>query len=124
ADRPVSELSQDGLDALFGYLLDDQRRARVMLVESVGVSPRIETLRRTHFEHFHNLLREVGIAALGDAAPPREDADLTARALFGGAIELLVAYVRGELPVGHDRLSAHLVQMFETTAPIRSGGSA
>lgn len=123
-DRPVVELSHDALDALFGYLLDDPRRAQVLLVESVGVSPRIEALRRAHFAHFQDLLREVGIAALGDAAPPLEDAELTARALFGGVIELLVAYVRGELPVGRDRLAAHLVEMFEATAPIQSGGTA
>lgn len=119
-ERPVPELARDGLKALIDNLVTDPRRGSVLLVESVGVSAEIEALRRAHFAQLSELTREVGIAALAEAAPPRLDADLTARAMVGSTIELLVALVRGEISISTDRVAAHLVLMFEATAPIVS----
>ncbi len=123
-NRPVTELAHDGLKALIDNLVADPRRGQVLLVESVAVSSSIEELRREHFARLSDLIREVGIAALGKDAPPVLDADLTARAMVGSTIELLVALVRGELDISTNRVAAHLVLMFEATAPIVSEDAA
>ena len=104
-------------------LLEDPRRAQVMCVESVGISATVETRRRELLAILGGIVREVGLATLaaeGAPLPSREDADLTARALVGGAIELMVGYVRGELTIDRERVVEHLARLFAVAAPLTS----
>jgi AcrR family transcriptional regulator len=121
-DRPLEEVVRKALGDFLDSLIGDPRRARVMLIESVGVSAKTEQRRRAQFAKLRDLLREVGVSMLGDQAPSFDDADMTARALVGVTVELLISFVLGEIDVDRERLTDHLVQIFTTTAPIQSGG--
>ncbi|WP_277835427.1 TetR/AcrR family transcriptional regulator [Speluncibacter jeojiensis] len=91
AGPDVDEIARAGLDGFVRYLTDDPRRARVVLVEVVGVSPGMEERR-------HAVLRdysEVVTATWGAAeARPMDTADrLTTVALVGGVNHLLVNWL-------------------------------
>jgi AcrR family transcriptional regulator len=117
------EMARLAIGAAVHALVEDPRRAQVLLVESVGVSPNVEHVRRRYLGELTELVREVGLAALqseGRPLPSRLDAELTARALVGASIELLVAHVRGELDVPPIRLAEHLARLYGVAAPLAS----
>ncbi|MBJ7458038.1 MAG: TetR/AcrR family transcriptional regulator [Thermoleophilaceae bacterium] len=122
--RPLDEVVREALGDFLESLIGDPRRARVMLLESVGVSTRTELRRRAQFSRFRDLLRDVGVSVLGERAPSFDDADMTARALVGVTVELLVSFLLGEINVDRERLTDYLVQIYTTAAPIQSGGLA
>lgn len=119
-DRSVAAVARDAFGAFVDALIDDPRRSRVLLVETVGVSPGFETRRRALLQPLSDLLRDVGRTILGDAAPPMLDTDLTARTLTAGALDLLVAHARGEVEVTRDQLVRHLSALFDAAAPVTS----
>lgn len=119
-DRSVEAVAWDAFGAFVDSLIDDPRRSRVLLVETVGISPQFETRRRALLEPLSDLLRDVGRTILGDEAPPWTDTDLTARALTAGALDLLVAHARGEITVTRDHLVLHLSRLFDAAAPVTS----
>lgn len=109
---------RDGVEAFVAALADDPRKARVLLVETVGVSPEMEDGRRAVFARIVEFLRQ-GVA-LGYGSPVSESVqfDVIARALIGAAQELLVAFVRGELPLDREELKAQLAGLFRNAPPI------
>jgi len=63
-------------------------------------------------------LREAAALAFGGWVRDSAEFELLARAVIGGAQELLVAYVRGELRIDRDQLVASLAQLFTSAGPI------
>ena len=116
SDLPAA--AQKGAAAFVASLADDPRRARILLVESVGVSPGAEDHRRAVFAQLVGFLREAAALAFGGWVRESTDFELVARAVIGGAQELLVAYVRGELRIGREELVASLGQLFVGAGPI------
>src|SRR5215212_7841707 len=102
SERELEDIVRDALGRFVGSLVDDPRRAQVLLVETVGVS------------------RQALAGALGESAPDATDADLTTRALIGAGNELLVGYIRGELTVDRERLTDRLGALFLAAAPLSS----
>lgn len=119
-DRGVAAVARDAFGAFVDSLVGDPRRARLLFVETVGVSAAVEERRRELLRRLSDLMRDVGRMILAEDAPPYVDTDLTGRALVGAAIELLVAFTRGELTVDRAQLVEHLSQLFERGAPITS----
>jgi AcrR family transcriptional regulator len=118
--RELEEVVRDALGRFVGSLVDDPRRAQVLLVESVGASPPAEDRRREIMGHLAAVTRQALADPLGSEAPEEADVDLTARALIGAGNELLVGYIRGELAVDRRRLTDHLVALFLAAAPLSS----
>jgi len=117
-ESDLPRATHDGAAAFVASLADDPRRARVLLVESVGVSPEAEDHRRAVFTHLVGFLREAAALAFGGWVRDSAEFELLARAVIGGAQELLVAYVRGELRIDRDQLVAGLAQLFTSAGPI------
>jgi AcrR family transcriptional regulator len=118
--RDLEEIVRDALGRFVGSLVDDPRRAQLLLVETVGVSPPAEDRRREIMGQLADVTRQALAQALGAAAPDPPDVDLTARALIGASNELLVGYIRGELSVDRDQLTSHLTALFLSAAPLSS----
>jgi len=105
-------------DAFVASLADDPRRARVLLVETVGVSPAAEEYRRAVIADLVGFLRGAAEQAFGTWVRDSSEVELIARSLVGAAQELLVAHVRGELDMERDELIASLSTLFLTAGPV------
>ncbi|MDY6809389.1 MAG: TetR/AcrR family transcriptional regulator [Actinomycetota bacterium] len=79
------------LGAFIGTLADQPRRARVMLVEVVGVSPDLERQRLTAIHGWADLILTL---ALGERRPDRRQR-LAAIGLVGAVTQLLVDWYTG-----------------------------
>ncbi len=92
ADGDIGAAAHDGLAAFVGYLTADPRRARIILIEVVGVSPEIEELRHGVLRGFAGLIASVWSADEGiDRSDERSR--LTAIALSGAVNNLLVDWM-------------------------------
>lgn len=80
-----------GLAAFIGYLTEDPRRARVVLIEVVGVSARMEERRHGVLRDYAELV--AGLWASARAQPLPERSRLTCVTVVGGVNHLLVDWL-------------------------------
>ena len=112
------EAAADGAArAVISSLTDDPRRARILFVEVVGVSPAIEDRRRVLIASLAEVIRGAAIAAAGPWARDAVEVELLARAVIGAAQELLIAHVRDELPIDQAGLVANFRRLFLRVRP-------
>ncbi|GGK62116.1 TetR/AcrR family transcriptional regulator [Nocardia camponoti] len=104
-----------GLGAFVGYLTDDPRRARVILIEVVGVSPELEELRHGVLRAFADVIGAVW-AAEPDTDPDDEDSRLTAVALSGAVNNLLVDWLMTGRQQTPDVLTRVCTRLFAAAA--------
>ncbi|MFD4442345.1 TetR/AcrR family transcriptional regulator [Nocardia sp. NPDC058519] len=81
-----------GLAAFIEYLTEDPRRARIVLIEVVGVSPELEELRHGVLRAFGELIGSVWSTEAG-IDPDDERTRLSAIALSGAVNNLLVDWM-------------------------------
>lgn len=113
-DDAIAALSH----AVVASLTDDPRRARILFVEVVGVSPELEDIRRAVIGGLVEVSRTAVAGAYGAWARTSLEIELIARALVGAAQELLIAYIRGELPITQDELADHVGRVLLRARPI------
>jgi AcrR family transcriptional regulator len=95
--------------ALVEYYLADSRRARIGVLEVVGVSPEMESLRRTAIHDMANIiaLYMSQLAAQGDL--PSRDYHLTSIAIVGGINELIADWLTIAKPHSVEELSTEII---------------
>ena len=108
----------EGAEAFVATVADDPRKARVLFVEAVGVSPAMEEMRRSVIAQIVEFLRLGGAGEYGPWVHDSVEFEIVARALVGAAQELLVAFVRGELPIDRGDLAVQIAQLFRNAPPI------
>ncbi|MBF6149591.1 TetR/AcrR family transcriptional regulator [Nocardia nova] len=91
AGPDLDALTAAGLRAFIRYLTDDPRRARVVLIEVVGVSPDMEQRRHRVLRDFVDTVMATWAAESTRALARSER--LTATALVGGVNHLLVDWL-------------------------------
>jgi AcrR family transcriptional regulator len=106
------------MEAVVSSLTNDPRRARILFVEVVGVSRRIEDRRRELIGSLVRVLCAGAAQGFGDWVYGSVEVDLIARSLIGAASELLVAFVRDELPLDQAGLVLNLTQLFFRARPV------
>jgi AcrR family transcriptional regulator len=104
--------------AVVHSLTDDPRRARILFVEVVGVSPALEDRRRAVIGSLVDVIRAAVAQVFGGWARESVEVELVARAVVGAAAELLVAYVRREMVLGQDDLIEHLGNVLMRARPV------
>ncbi|MFD4295395.1 TetR/AcrR family transcriptional regulator [Rhodococcus sp. NPDC058532] len=92
ADGDLEARIRAGLTAFVGYLTDDPRRARVVLIEVVGISPELEEVRHAVLRGFGEVICAVWSTQSGFDATT-EPARLTALSLSGAVNNLLVDWM-------------------------------
>lgn len=116
----IEETARAGLRAGWTVLTEDPRKARVVGVEVVGVSDRIERLRRIGRHRFADLLFGDLLARssllASDGASGRVDPVLAGRALMGGVMDLLIDWINGEFDASLDEIVEHFTQLFVAVA--------
>lgn len=112
----VSDDLEDAIEgamaAVVHSLTDDPRRARILFVESVGVSPAAEAKRRAVIGRLAAVIQAAAAPAFGDWVNASVEIELVARSLIGAASELIIAHVRDELPLDQEGLIRHITRLF------------
>jgi AcrR family transcriptional regulator len=77
------------VESLFVFLADNPSEARILIVESSGLSPRLERVRRGILGHHASLVRQ----ALETGAPRLEYPAVAARCLVGAVFDVLTSWL-------------------------------
>jgi len=116
AAETVEEQAREGLRASWAILIADRRKARVIALEVVGVSERLERLRRENRHAFADILVRNAMSLAEPDVRLRMDPVLTARLLMGASIEMLVDWINGDVSASTDEIIDHLTTMFAAVA--------
>jgi AcrR family transcriptional regulator len=119
APHDAGAKARAGIDAFVRLLAEDPRRARAMLIESLG-NEALQRRREQAFRSFAGLVSEQGRSFYGSDAVAELDAELTAVALVGGLAELVILWLDGSLAVSRERLVDHCAQLFVVSAQVSS----
>jgi AcrR family transcriptional regulator len=105
-------LIRQGVGAFLHAFLDDPRRARVVCIESVGVSADLEEHRRELFHSFSALVQGEAERLTDHHEAPSKAFELTTRALVGGTQELIVDWLLDDEPVSLELLCQVMSDLF------------
>ncbi len=105
-----------GLRAGWTIVTDDPRKARVVAVEVVGVSDRLDRLRRDIRHTLADLTANNALSITGGGMKYRLDPVLTARTLIGGVVEILIDWINGDVDASVDEIVEHFTRLFTSAA--------
>lgn len=108
----IEEQARTGLRAGWTILTEDRRKARVIALEVVGVSDRLERLRRDIRHALADLTARNALSVGGDGLKFRLDPVLTTRSLIGGVVEILVDWINEDLDATADEIVEHFTRLF------------
>jgi AcrR family transcriptional regulator len=110
----LEEQARAGLRAAWTILTEDARKARVIALEVVGVSERLQRARRENVHMFADLVVQNTQAVTGGASGLRMDPVLTARSLMGAITDMLEDWINGDVTASGSELVEHFTQLFIT----------
>ncbi len=119
APHDADAKARAAIDAFVRLLAEDPRRARAMLVESLG-NEALQERREQAFRSFAALISEKARSFYGADAVAEVDAELTSVALVGGLAELVIRWLDGSLAVSRERLVDHCAKLFVSSAHVSS----
>jgi AcrR family transcriptional regulator len=105
-----------GLRAGWTIVTDDRRKARVVALEVVGVSERLDRLRRQIRHSLADLTANNARSVAGRPMKYRLDPVLTARTLIGGVVEVLIDWINGDVDASVDEIVEHFTHLFTAVA--------
>jgi len=114
-ENTIESQARAGLHAGWATVTEDRRKARVVAIEVVGVSERLERLRRETRHALAQLTADSALSIAGDVRL-RLDPVITARFLMGGIVELLADWVNGDLTASVDEVVEHFTALFAAAA--------
>jgi AcrR family transcriptional regulator len=103
------------LRAAWTAVTEDRRKARIVALEVVGVSERLERLRH-ETRHALAQLSADNALSLAGGVRLRLDPVLTARFLIGGVVEVLLEWINGDLNASTDEVVEHFTVLFTAAA--------
>lgn len=109
--NPVEQV-RAGISAFVHSYLDDPRRARVILVEAVGISPEMEKRRREHIHSFAHIIEEKAAEMGRRGLIPERDYSMGSLALAGAVNELMIDWVYYDSPPSRERVIEEIVDLF------------
>jgi AcrR family transcriptional regulator len=112
----IEDQARSGLQAAWRTLAGDRRKARIIAIEVVGVSERLERMRRRNRHAFADITMRNALSLAAPGTEFRLDPVLAARALMGACMELLVDWVHGDIDATPEEVVEYLTQLLTTTA--------
>jgi len=116
SQQTVEDQAREGLRASWEVLTGDRRKARVIVLEVVGVSERLERVRRENRHAMADILLRNALSLAGAGVELRMDPVLTARALIGASMEVLVDWIHGDLDISKEEIVEQLTRMYAAVA--------
>jgi AcrR family transcriptional regulator len=114
-ENALEAQARAGLRAGWVAVTEDRRKARIVAIEVVGVSERLERARREN-RHALAQLTADNAASLAGGLRLRLDPVLVARFLMGGVVELLADWINGDLDKPVDEVVDHFTALFTAAA--------
>lgn len=114
--RTIEEQARAGLRAAWGLMTEDPRKARVLAVEVVGASERLERVRRRDRHVFADILLRNAMSLADADVELRFDPVLNSRALTGAGLELLGDWANGELDASAEEIVDYLTHLYTTAS--------
>jgi AcrR family transcriptional regulator len=105
-----------GLRAAWAAVTQDRRKARIVALETVGVSERLERHRHETRQALAQLTAGNALALAGSGIRLRLDPVLTARFLMGGVVEILLEWANDDLDASAEDVVEHLTALFTAAA--------
>jgi AcrR family transcriptional regulator len=115
-DYTLEEQARAGLQAAWAVVTEDRRKARIVAVEVVGVSERLERLRHETRRALAQLTADNALAMIGPGVRLRLNPVLTARFLMGGVVEVLLEWINGDLDASAADVVDHFTALFTAAA--------
>ncbi len=115
-ESTIEGQAEAGLRASWTFLAKDPRKAKVISVEVVGVSERLERLRRENRHAFAEILMRNARLITGDSLELRMDPTLTSRSLMGAVIDLQADWINGDVDASIDEIVEHFTKLFTAVA--------
>ena len=112
----IEEQARAGLQAAWTSTTEDRRKAKVIAVEVVGVSDRLERLRRNNRHAFADILVQNSRLITGDAVRLRMDPVLTARSLMAAVLDIQIDWINGDVDASAEELVDHFTKLFTAVA--------
>jgi AcrR family transcriptional regulator len=112
----VEEQARGGLRASWSVLTEDRRKARVIVLEVIGVSERLERVRRENRHAIADILMRNALSLAGADVELRLDPVLTSRAMIGASMEVLVDWIHGDIEVSREEIVEQLTDMYTAVA--------
>jgi AcrR family transcriptional regulator len=116
ASAGVERRARAGIAAFVQTLADDERKARVQLLESVGATRAIDARRREVRRAFAGMIARGGERAATAGEIPRRDFGIVATALVGALYEVLVEWLLAEERPPIDEVIEECVRLFVAAA--------
>jgi AcrR family transcriptional regulator len=116
------ERTDNALGALVHYMLSDPKRARVICLESVGVSAEMERRRRALIRKFSEFIAQTAHDLAEGGVLPQANYRMPAIALVGATNELMVEWLSGDTGLTTDQMERQVIAIFRTL--IRGGAAS
>ncbi|MDO9621847.1 MAG: TetR/AcrR family transcriptional regulator [Moraxellaceae bacterium] len=110
-DQCIEEQVVSAVQALVTHYLQDQRLARIGVLEVVGVSERMELVRRAAIHGIARVIESYLNALCQQAALPARNYELASIALVGGINELMADWLTRENPCSLNKLSDEITYL-------------
>jgi len=104
------------LRAAWTAVTEDRRKARIVALEVVGVSERLERLRHETRQALAQFTADNALKFTGRDVRLRLNPVLTARFLMGGVVEVLLEWINGDLDASADEVVDHFTALFTAAA--------
>jgi AcrR family transcriptional regulator len=110
-DQRIEEQVVSAVQALVAHYLQDQRLARIGVLEVVGVSERVELVRRAAIHGIARVIERYLNALCQQAALPARNYELASIALVGGINELMADWLTRENSCSLNTLSDEITYL-------------
>jgi AcrR family transcriptional regulator len=115
-ENTLEAQARAGLRAAWLAVTEDRRKARIVAIEVVGVSERLERRRHETRQALAQMTADNALSLAGPDTRLRLDPVLTARFLMGGVVEVLHEWINGDLDTAVDDVVEHFTALFTAAA--------
>lgn len=115
-ERTIQGQAEAGLRVSWTVLTGDVRKAKLIAIEVVGVSERLERLRRENRHAFAEILMRNAALITGGAVEVRMDPTLTARSLMGAVVDMQIDWINGDVDASVEEIVEHFTKLFTAVA--------
>jgi AcrR family transcriptional regulator len=117
-DQPLRDRARNMIDVIVGLPLQDPRKGRVKLAESLGAGPLTARERRLGLQRMSGLVDSLLREGLHD---PRIDTTTMSVAVVGAVSEMLLSWFNGVLDISREELVDQGLLLFEAITCMSGG---